>query len=87
MRSTFRIDDDLLEDLRRRAHSENVSFTLLLNRVLRAGMAAPRGAARRRRFRQPTHAMGEPRADLRKALALSAALEDEEVARELTLRK
>ncbi len=57
MRSTFRIDDDLLEELREQAH------------------------------REETHAMGGPRADLRKALALAAALEDDEIVRKMTLRK
>jgi len=31
--------------------------------------------------------MGQPRLDLRKALALSAGLEDEEITRKLLLRK
>jgi hypothetical protein len=88
MRSTFRIDDDLMEELREQAVREKVSMTRLLNRVLRAGMQAPRSRGpQRHRYREQTHAMGTPRADLRKALALAAALEDEEIARKLNLRK
>jgi hypothetical protein len=80
MRSTFRIDDDLLEELQERAHREKVSLTRLLNRILRSCMEAERDRARqRRRHREQTYAMGEPRTDLRKALALAAALEDEVV--------
>jgi len=88
MRSTFRIDDDLLEELREQAHREKVPLTRLLNRVLRSGIQAKQGRAPRRlRHREETHAMGAPRADLRKALALAAALEDEEIVRKMTLRK
>jgi hypothetical protein len=88
MRSTFRIDDDLLEELREQAHREKVSLTRLLNRVLRSGMEAKRDRAPRRpRHREQTYAMGEPRTDLRKALALAAALEDDEIVRKMTLRK
>jgi hypothetical protein len=88
MRSTFRIDDDLLEELREQAHRERVSLTLLLNRVLRSGLQTKQGRAPRRlRYREDTHAMGAPRADLRKALALAAAIEDEEIVRKMTLRK
>jgi hypothetical protein len=88
MRSTFRIDRDLLEDLRARARREKVSLTSLVNRVLRRGLQAPPGGkARRRRYREETYAMGAPRVDLRKALALAATLEDDEVRRKLALRK
>ena len=88
MRSTVRIDDDLMIELEARAHAESVSLTRILNRTLRAGLARPRpDAARRRPFRQKTAAMGQPTADLDKALALAARLEDEEAARKLSLRK
>lgn len=88
MRTTVRLEDDLLDELREQAHKENVSLTRLLNRVLRAGMAAPGHRPRgRRRFRQQTHAMGTPNFDLRKALAVAAAMEDDEIVRKMTLRK
>jgi hypothetical protein len=88
MRSTFRIDDDLLEELREQAHKEKVPLTLLLNRVLRSGIGVSRGrSARRVRYREETYSMGTPRHDLRKALALAAALEDEETVREMNMRK
>ncbi len=60
MRSTFRIDDDLLDELREQAHKEKVPLTLMVNRVLRSGI---------------------------QALAAAAALEDDEVVREMNMRK
>ncbi len=88
MRTTVRVDDELLEQLKAQARRENVSLTRLLNRALRAGMRAERSRpAKRRAYREQPHAMGAPRVALDKALALAAALEDGEVARELALRK
>ncbi len=88
MRTTVRVDDELLERLKTQAHKEKVSLTRLLNRALRAGLQA--GGARRRApaaYRERVHAMGSPRLALDKALAQAAALEDEEIVRKLTLRK
>ena len=48
MRTTIRIDDELLERLKEQALSENVSLTKLVNRTLRAGMQRSRASARRR---------------------------------------
>ena len=88
MRSTVRIDDDLMTELKTRAHAESVSLTRMLNRTLRAGLARrePNGQ-RTRRFKQKTVSMGRPTVDLDKALALAAQPEDEEIARKLALRK
>lgn len=88
MRTTVRLDDELLERLKAQAQKEKVSLTRLLNRALKTGLQA--GGARRRAqrtFREGVHSMGVPRLALDKALALAAALEDEEIVRELTLRK
>ena len=84
MRSTVRIDYDLMLELKQRARDESVS----LNRTLRAGRfrAQPRGGGAAP-FRQQRVAMGRPRVDIDKALALAARFEDEEVARKLSLRK
>lgn len=88
MRSTVRIDDDLMLELKQRARDESVSLTRMLNRTLRAGLfrALQRGEGATP-FRQQSVAMGVPRLDVDKALALAARLEDEEVARKLSLRK
>ena len=40
-------------------------------------------SANRKPFRQTTYRMGKPRVDIDKALALAAALEDEEIAAKL----
>lgn len=88
MRTTVRLDDELLERLKAQARKEKVSLTRLLNRALKAGLQA--GGARRRAqpaYRERVHAMGVPRVALDKALALAAALDDEEIVREITLRK
>jgi len=72
MRTTVRVDDELLERLKAQARKENVSLTRLLNRALRAGLQA--GGARRRKrpnYREEVHSLGTPRIALDKALALS----------------
>ena len=83
----MRIDDDLLSDLKRRAQAEQLSLTELINRLLRIGIEAASAPSRRRRFRQKTFSMGEPRADLNKTLKMAAELEDEEIVRKLAMRK
>ena len=88
MRTTIRVDDELLDQLKAQARKERVSLTRLLNRALKVGLQA--GGARRRAqpaYRERVHAMGVPRLTLDKALALAATLEDEEIVRELMLRK
>ena len=88
MRTTTRIEDDILEELKALARKEDVPLTRVLSRTLRAGLDASRVPARRRKpYREKTYALGEPRIALRKALAAAASLEDEEVLRKLALRK
>jgi hypothetical protein len=87
MRTTLTIDDDLMRELKEVAHREGVPLKLVVNRALRLGLA---GAAKpkRRRYRCPTYSMGPARIpSLDKAMAVAAALEDEEIARKLELRK
>ena len=87
MRTTLRIDDDLLTRLKSRARHENITLGRLVNRVLRAGLAAADRVEDTPAHREQTFAMGVPREDLTGALRLSAALEDEESLRKLMLRK
>ena len=88
MRSTVRIDDDLMTAIRSQAQGEGLSITRMLNRVVRAGLEAlDRNEQQQEIYRQKTFRMGHPRVDLDKALALAAALEDEEVRRKMSLRK
>ena len=87
MRTTVRIDDDLLDRLKARASAEKVSLTRIINRVIKAGLATGSAPRRSRRpYRERVHAMGAPRLSLDKALALAAVLEDDEIARELATR-
>jgi len=88
MRTTVRIDDDLLGQLKEQARDEGFSLTKVLNRVLRCGLAAfEQGKRPAHRYREKTFAMGQPRTDLDRALALAAAMEDEEIQRKLAQRK
>jgi len=77
MRMTVRIDDDLMRELKERAHREAVPLTRLINRLIRRGLE-PRGKPRKP-FRQQTYSMGVPKVELTKALAFAAALEDQEI--------
>ncbi len=87
MRTTLTIDDGIFRELRERAHQTGKPLKAVVNEALREGLTRPaRRAARPRR--QRTFHLGQPRAvDLDKALALAAALEDEETGRELEQRK
>jgi hypothetical protein len=84
MRTTVRIDDDLMHELKSRSQRENVSLTKFLNRVIRRGLSIGEAAARKKSpFRQKTYDMGVPRFDVTKALALAAELEDEAIIEKL----
>jgi Ribbon-helix-helix protein, copG family len=86
MRTTVTLDPDVAARLKAVARERGISFKQALNQAVRAGLVAGRG--RSRPFRQLTQAMGlRPGVSIDKALALAAALEDEEAARELELRK
>ena len=88
MRSTVRIDDDLMSALKARAHAEHVSLTRMLNRVLRRGLTqADATTTAQPEYLQMTSDMGEPTINLDKALGVAALLEDEETIRKLELRK
>jgi hypothetical protein len=86
MRTTVDIDLELLRRLRAEAHRRGIALKDVLNRALRRGLQ-DRPAAKAPPYRAPTFAMGAPLRPLDKALALADALEDEEIARELALRK
>jgi hypothetical protein len=81
MRTTLRIDDDLMRELKERARREAVPLTRLINRLVRRGLESR--AKARKRFRQRTHSMGVPKVDLTKAMTFAAALEDEEIMEKL----
>lgn len=85
MRTTIRIDDDLLRALKERALAQKTSLSNLLNRLVRQGLASKPN--RRVAYREKVFSLGEARMNLDKALAIAAADEDEEVTRKLAVRK
>ena len=88
MRSTVRIDDDLMVALRRCSEDEGLTLTRMLNRLLRVGLATwARRSSKRQPYTEVPVRMGRPRVNIDKALALAAALEDEEIVRKISLRK
>jgi hypothetical protein len=87
MRTTIRLDDDLLGQLKQRAQAEKLSLTRCINRLLRRALEAPERKRARPTFRQETFRMGAPSIDLNKALSVATELDDEEVLRKLALRK
>ena len=87
MRTTITLDPDVERLLRAVVRERGVSLKQALNEAARAGLA-PRRGPRRRRFVQRTFALGaEPAFRWDKAMAVADAIEDEELARRLALRK
>lgn len=88
MRIAVQVDDEILEQLKAQARKEKASLTRVLNRALRNGLKVSGARGRKQPIhRMQVHDMGAPLLPLEKALALAAALEDEEIVRNLTLRK
>ena len=88
VRTTVRIDDALLRELKEKASAEGTSLTRVFNQVLRAGLRARQKDKRPRDgYRETTHSLGTPRVDLAKALSLSTLLDDGETLRKLATRK
>jgi hypothetical protein len=87
MRTTVDIEASLLKRLRVAARSKGFTVKEYLAVVLERGLEEL--PEKRGRFRLPTFSMGQPRhgIDLDKSLRLAGEMEDEETARELTLRK
>ncbi len=88
MRSTLRIDDDLISAVKEEAQQRGVSMTRMINRLIRFGLESlGQNETKRKRFREQPCAMGRSRLDLDGALFLAASLEDEEILRKISLRK
>ena len=88
MRTTVDIEAGLLKSLRREALRRHVPIKHLLNRLLRQALN-DRPITPTTPYQLPAFDMGLPPVgvNLDKALALAAALEDEETIREMHLRK
>ena len=89
MRTTLTLDKDLAHALREEARHSGRPLKRIVNETLRAGLAARKAPAARRRYRLRPVSLGGvlPGVDLDKALRLAEALEDEAIARKLELRK
>jgi len=89
MRTTLTIDDRIAKALKALAHRSGKPLKRVVNETLQAGLAAGKAPAKARRYRVTPVSLGGvvPGIDLTKALRLADALEDDEIARKLELRK
>ena len=86
MRTTVTLDADVQALLQTTMKERGISFNEALNLAVRAGLAQPKPKVRK--FIQKTYRMGaEQNFRWEKALAAASAMEDEELARKLSLRK
>ena len=87
MRTTVTLDPDVEALLKRTMRKRGMSFKAALNQAIRDGLSGT-PARRAQAFHSKTYSMGfRPEVALDKALSMAAALEDEELARKLSLRK
>lgn len=88
MRTTITIDDDLLQEMKKKAYETGSSFKEVVNRALRAGLKDIDKPKTAEPYKCKTYSLGyPPRADLDHALDLAEDLESEEIVRKLLLRK
>ena len=89
MRTTLTIDDNIAKQLKEIVHRSGRSFKAVVNDALRAGIEGNRIADMARPYRLEPVSMGDVVGpyNLDKALQLGDRIEDEELARELRLRK
>jgi hypothetical protein len=85
MRTTITLEPDVEVLLKTAMKERGLSFKEALNFAVRAGLTQPR---QKKRFVQQTFAMGAPK-NFRwdKIMAISDAIEDEEILRKLSLQK
>lgn len=80
MRTTLDLAPDLLATLRSLARERGTTLTEVVDATLRAGLTHPGVSATP--YRAPTHPLSlRPGLDLEHALAVAAALEDDEMVR------
>lgn len=80
-RMTVTLDDDVEALLHKAMRERGVTFKDAVNEAIRRGLGLAAQPVADVSF--PSYALGEPRADLTRALALAGALEDDEIARKL----
>jgi plasmid stability protein len=86
-RTTIRLDDDLMRQLKERAARENTSLSKCTNQMIREGLRAASQPRKRKRFVQKTYNMGIPKIDITKATALAFEMEDEAMIQKMGLRQ
>ncbi len=88
MRTTLTLNDRIAKALKTLAHRSGKPFKQVVHETLESGLAAG-GKPKPKRYRLTPASLGGvlPGINIEKALRLAAALEDEEIARELDLRK
>ena len=89
MRTTLTIDDELAQTLKELAYRSGKSFKEVVNETLRAGLIGNKVLASAKPYKLSPSSLGgvAPGIDLNKALQVADALENEELARKLELRK
>jgi hypothetical protein len=88
MRTTLTVDDRIAKALRELAHRTGKPFKQVVNETLQQGLASSEAPKPRPYRLKPVSLGGVMQGiDINKALRLAAALEDEEIVRELDLRK
>lgn len=85
MRTTVTLDPDVVAQVKTYMREKGISFKEAVNNAIRSGLSG--GRRNSKPFRQKTYNMGIPAVPLRKAMQLAADLEDEEILRDLTIRK
>lgn len=88
MRTTLTLDDHIAKALKALAHRTGKPLKQVVNETLQKGLAAA-DTRKPRPYRIKPQPLGGalPGVNIDKALRLSAALEDDEIAREIELRK
>ena len=89
MRTTLTIDDGIAAALKKAAYESGRPFKEVVNDTLRAGLGAKQALPKAKPYKLKPASLGgvRPGYDLNKALQLADALEDEEIAGKLRLRK
>lgn len=83
MRTTVTLEPDVAALVKRTMASRGISFKQAVNDAIKAGIAGSRMES----FETPVFRMGKPVVPLTHAVRLAAELEDEEIIRELGMRK
>ncbi len=86
VRTTVTLDEDVAAKLKQAARERGVSFKVVLNDAVRAGLNGQSPPARPYRIEARPMSV-RPGINLDKALRLAGELEDEEILRKMALRK